>query len=89
MKTEYIITIKTGDLTSAGTDAEIKIQIIGSTCETEPTVLDQFLVNDFEQNQTNRYPVTMKDVGEPMVCKLRKFLAYIQQRCLNTDFRVC
>ena len=71
--TEYIITIKTGDLKSAGTDGEVKIQVIGSDlCQTEPTVLDQFFENDFEKNQTNRYTMTMKDVGVPFVCKICK-----------------
>ena len=72
--TEYIITVKTGDRTSAGTDSEVKIQLIGnSSCETELTVLDHFFENDFEQNETTRYPVTLKDVGVPLACKICKF----------------
>ena len=75
MNAEYIITVKTGDLTNAGTDGEVKIQVIGkSLLWTEPTVLDHAFDNDFEQNQTTRYSVTMKDIGEPIVCKIRKFL---------------
>ena len=39
-------------------------------------MLDHAFDNDFEQNQTIRYPVTMRDVGEPIVCKICQFTAY-------------
>ena len=64
--------MKIGDATSAGTDSDVKIQLIGILCDTEPTSLDTAFHNDFEQNETKHYPVTMKDIGEPLVCKIGK-----------------
>lgn len=67
-----MITVKIGNLTSAGSDSAVKIQLIGISCETEPIALDTVFHNDFEQGETKRYPVTMEDVGEPLICKLGK-----------------
>ena len=68
----YKVLIKTGDTAKAGTDADVKIQLIGRENSTNPTKLDNFFRDDFERGRTDKFEVKMKDIGEPLLCKLRK-----------------
>ena len=71
---QYKIIVKTGDTAKAGTDADVKIQLIGKDAVTKPTKLDNFLRDDFERGRTDKFMVKMKDIGEPVLCKLCKFV---------------
>jgi len=71
--TEYEITVKTGDLKYSGTDANVSIQIIGENAESSPTTLDHFFHNDFEQGTADVFKVKMEDIGDPVLCKFRKY----------------
>ena len=70
---QYKIIVKTGDTAKAGTDADVRIQLIGKDAMTKPTKLDNFFRDDFERGRTDKFLVTMKDIGEPLLCKLCKF----------------
>ena len=60
---QYEIEVKTGVLKGAGTDHEIKLEIIGSKDKTRLRSLDHICVNDFESNQTDKFTKTDVDVG--------------------------
>ena len=68
----YKVVVKTGNTKSAGTDADVKIQLIGETGSTAPTGINKFLENDFERGQSDEYLVQMSDIGKPLLCKLGK-----------------
>lgn len=65
--------MKTGDTAKAGTDADVKIQLIGKDSVTKPTKLDNFFRDDFERGRTDKFDVKMRDIGEPLLCRLCKF----------------
>ena len=41
--------------------------------ETKATKLDNFFRDDFERGKTDKFIVNMKDIGDPLLCKLGKF----------------
>jgi hypothetical protein len=59
---EYAITVYTGDVTGAGTDAHVRIFIRGSLGRSS-TELDK-AGNDFERGQEDNYRRTMTDLGD-------------------------
>ena len=38
--------------------------------ETKATKLDNFFRDDFERGKTDKFIVNMKDIGDPLLCKL-------------------
>ena len=41
--------------------------------ETKATKLDNFFRDDFERGKTDKFIVNMKDIGDPLLCKLGTF----------------
>ena len=41
--------------------------------ETKATKLDNFFRDDFERGKTDKFIVNMKDIGDPLLCKLGEF----------------
>jgi len=80
---KYLITLKTGDCKRAGTDADVKIQLIGLTGETEPAILDFSFQDDFERNQVHTFALDLENVGELLCCKL-----HIEDRGFAPDWFV-
>ncbi|CAG5091296.1 Oidioi.mRNA.OKI2018_I69.PAR.g12956.t1.cds [Oikopleura dioica] len=66
----YKIVVKTGNTKKAGTDADIKIQLIGETGQTTPTTIDKSLRNDFQKGELDEFDVEMEDIGKPLLCKI-------------------
>ena len=66
----YKVVVKTGNTKRAGTDADVKIQLIGETGSTEPTEINKFLENDFQKGESDEYLVEMVDIGRPLLCKI-------------------
>jgi len=75
--------LKTGDCERAGTDADVKIQLIGLKGETEPAILDFSFQDDFERNQVHTFALNLEIVGELLCCKL-----HIDDRGFATDWFV-
>ena len=53
----------------------LKGRALGFRClirfsETKPTKLDNFFRDDFERGRTDKFTISMKDVGDPLLCKL-------------------
>mmetsp|Transcript_2922 Transcript_2922/g.4439 ORF Transcript_2922/g.4439 Transcript_2922/m.4439 type:complete len:1085 (-) Transcript_2922:650-3904(-) len=71
-KSQYTLTIKTGDLPRAGTDARVYIALIGTLGRTREQLLDKTMHDDFERNRTDVYDMTMPDVGEPLMVYVRR-----------------
>ena len=42
--------------------------------ETKATKLDNFFRDDFERGKTDKFIVNMKDIGDPLLCKLGKLI---------------
>ena len=61
---QYEIEVKTGSLSHAGTDHEVKIEIVGSENRTRLRKLDRIAINDFERNQIDRFKKKDIDIGE-------------------------
>ena len=61
----------------AGTDADVKIQLIGKDSVTKPTKLDNFFRDDFERGRTDKFDVKMRDIGEPLLCRLCEYDLFI------------
>lgn len=53
--TRYEITIKTGDIYGAGTNATVRIILHGKGKKTEEFELDNACINDFERNQVDKF----------------------------------
>ena len=70
----YKICVKTGDTNKAGTNAEIKIQIIGEKeyLKTEEKIMDNFFRNDFEQGRIDEFHLKMTDIGTPKLVRISK-----------------
>ena len=100
MTSESFLKFQTGDTAKAGTDADVRIQLIGynrkafknllghfskpdvptgsiflnKKSETKATKLDNFFRDDFERGKTDKFIVNMKDIGDPLLCKLGKLI---------------
>ncbi|CAB3999665.1 allene oxide synthase-lipoxygenase -like, partial [Paramuricea clavata] len=62
---KYKITVTTGTLRGAGTDASISIKLTGKDgAETGKFKLDKFFHDDFERGETDTYEVSGDDVGD-------------------------
>ena len=68
--TKFEISIKTGDRKRSGTDAIVKIQLMGQTQTTSPVTLDVLFRNDFQRGRSDKFIVKMEDIGAPLLCKL-------------------
>ncbi|WP_319380291.1 PLAT/LH2 domain-containing protein [Thiomicrorhabdus sp.] len=55
--TSYVLTIHTSDVRKAGTNATIKMQLVGENGQTEIHEMDTVGYNDFEQNDTDDYKI--------------------------------
>jgi hypothetical protein len=66
----YQVTIKTGCMNGAGTDADVYIKLIGKKGETQWVYLDKPNYNDFERCLVTSYGVS-GDVGEIYDVRLR------------------
>ncbi|WP_370421958.1 PLAT/LH2 domain-containing protein [Streptomyces sp. QH1-20] len=62
-KRTYSITIKTANVANAGTDANVKIQLIGEKGKSPEIPLDKPGKDDFEQGDLAVYEVTIDDIG--------------------------
>ena len=67
---DYHLTIRTGDLAGAGTDAPVFIQIVGDDGETERIELSPGGTGDkrFDKGRTDKFVIGTLDVGK--VCEL-------------------
>ena len=70
---KYKITVETGTLRGAGTDASISIKLTGKNGEKETSEfsLDKFFHNDFERGDTDTYNVSGDDVGDIVMITLK------------------
>jgi PLAT/LH2 domain len=59
----YSITIKTSDVDSAGTDANVWLMLIGANGQTRPVMLTQSGVNNFERGREDHFDFEEADVG--------------------------
>uniref|UniRef100_A0AAV2MQR6 PLAT domain-containing protein n=1 Tax=Knipowitschia caucasica TaxID=637954 RepID=A0AAV2MQR6_KNICA len=59
----YEISVVTGDVTFAGTNARVFIQMFGEKGKTEVTILES-RSNNFERNTTEIYKIEGKDIGK-------------------------
>lgn len=66
----YKVVVKTGNTKAAGTDADVKIQLIGEESSTKPTKIDNFFRDDFERGKVDKFIIKMKNIGDPLLCKL-------------------
>ena len=66
----YKVLVKTGNTKAAGTDADVKVQLIGELGATTPTIINDLLKNDFEKGDLSEFVVEMEDIGKPLLCKL-------------------
>jgi hypothetical protein len=66
----YKVVVKTGNTKAAGTDADVKIQLIGEESATKPTKIDNFFRDDFERGKSDKFIIKMKNIGDPLLCKL-------------------
>ena len=65
----YAIEVKTGNESGAGTDANIRIQLIGTNGVTQKHLLDKAGNDDFEQDDRDIYNIALQDVGVPQQIK--------------------
>ena len=64
-----VVTVKTGDRLTSGTDSDIILQIINRKGQTTATKLDGLLRDDFERGTINKFNVQIEDIDVPIVCK--------------------
>nr|AAY98506.1 11R-lipoxygenase [Gersemia fruticosa] len=70
---KYKITVETGDLRGAGTDASVSIKLTGKDgAETSAFSLDKDFHNDFESGGTDTYDQSGVDVGEIAMITLKE-----------------
>ncbi len=67
---EYMITLKTGNIDFAGTDANVFITLYGDKGSTDEIVLDN-PGNDRERNATDIYRIMSRDIGNLTKVRLR------------------
>ena len=60
---EYKVVVKTTDKFRAGTDDDVKLNIIGSDGASGSMSLDNKMKNDFEQGNEDRFDLEMADLG--------------------------
>ncbi|MGY4967557.1 PLAT/LH2 domain-containing protein [Streptomyces sp. 900105245] len=53
----YEVKVKTADDPSAGTDADVAIELIGDHAGSGPKILDNAFLNDFENNATDTFTI--------------------------------
>ncbi len=61
---KYLIVVKTGNVSGAGTDANVSVQLRGSKGATSPVLLDTPDHNDFERYQQDAFHFIANDVGD-------------------------
>ncbi|XP_031557674.1 allene oxide synthase-lipoxygenase protein-like [Actinia tenebrosa] len=66
----YLITVETGDVKHAGTNATISITMTGSKGRTDAIVLDKTFHDDFERGDYEEYQVKAMDVGDLYVIRI-------------------
>ncbi|SMC20235.1 1-phosphatidylinositol phosphodiesterase [Andreprevotia lacus DSM 23236] len=66
----YFIEVKTADESDAGTNANIRIRIIGANGTTSQALLDTSGHDDFERNCRDVYPLSLEDVGAPQAIEV-------------------
>ena len=81
----YKVVVKTGNTKAAGTDADVKIQLIGEDSSTKPTKIDNFFRDDFERGNSDKFIIKMKNIGTPLLCKLRKNLLFSSSTIFLSD----
>jgi hypothetical protein len=69
---KYTITIKTGDLPHAGTDANVYIAFEGSKDDSEEIILDDPQRDDFERGHIDVFNLEYRDVGRIKAIYLRQ-----------------
>ena len=60
----YKATVKTGSSFGAGTDAKIKLNLLGSKGQTRLRTLDTKWSNDFERGDEDTYDIICADIGD-------------------------
>ena len=62
---EYKITVKTGDIRGAGTDANVFVQLYGDKGNTDVLPLkDSGNTNKFERDNTDEFTFKVSDIGK-------------------------
>ena len=74
LQTKYKVTVCTGDMWNAGTDAKVSIVVVGNKGSTREHKLDHKWVNDFERKSIDRYTFEDINVGvlEFVIIKMKK-----------------
>ena len=75
---DYHLTIRTGDIAGAGTDAPVFIQLVGDDGETERIELSPGGTGDkrFDRGRTDKFVIGTLDVGK--VCWRMALMMYIE-----------
>ena len=60
----YKVSVKTGDSSGAGTDAKVRINLLGSKGQTRLRPLDTKYSNDFEAGSLGSYDLVCADIGD-------------------------
>lgn len=70
---DYYVTVRTGDRTNAGTDADISSKVYGSAADSPGYFRLDSSADDFERNSTRQYgPFLWNDVGNVYMIALSK-----------------
>ena len=74
-KMSYNVSVKTGDKTNAGTDANVHIKIFGSKGDTGNIKLKNSdnTINKFERGRVDLFNIEHEDIGKVLVFKFLNF----------------
>ena len=76
---EYCLVLRTHNVSGAGTDADVEVQLFGSTGETTWIPLDN-PGDDREKGDVDIYYLSLKDIGDPIRVRLR-----VREESANPD----
>jgi hypothetical protein len=76
---EYCVVLRTHNVSGAGTDADVEIQVVGSTGEATWIPLDN-PGDDREKGDVDIYYLSLNDIGDPIRVRLR-----VREESANPD----
>jgi hypothetical protein len=76
---EYCLVLRTHNVSGAGTDADVEVQLVGSTGETTWIPLDN-PGDDREKGDVDIYYLALNDIGDPIRVRLR-----VREESANPD----
>lgn len=93
----YTVTVATGSQWFAGTDDYVYITLVGTDKESEKTLLDKPLYDDFERGAVSlnflviigdgNAPVTCHALGQECICTLSIYLTFLSKTTSESVLR--